>query len=148
MCRFKSFLFVVIFFIVVSTIYAQDTDVKGDIAQLIIGKWEIAPTTRVISGNITFDENGMYDLKEKFHDGSGGGTKGEYKLNCNVSPAKMCLCLGNCDQPGSEWTTRFGIIRILPDNKLEICTSPDGNYPSDFCDDKKNEYTMILTKIE
>ncbi len=102
MCRFKYFLFVVFFFLVVSTIYAQNAEVKEDISQIIIGKWEIAPTTRVASGNITFDEFGMYELKEKFYDGSGGGTKGEYKLNCNVSPAKMCLCLGNCDQPGSE----------------------------------------------
>ncbi|MCK5050116.1 MAG: hypothetical protein KAS53_00145 [Candidatus Cloacimonetes bacterium] len=148
MNRFKSFLFIVIFFVTISTVYAQDAEVKEDISQIIIGKWKIAPTTRVASGDITFDKYGMYDLNEKFHDGSGSGTKGEYKINCNVSPAKMCLCLGNCDQPGSELTTRFGIIRILPDNKLEICTSPDGNYPSDFCDDKMSENTMILTRIE
>ncbi len=148
MCRFKFFLFVVIFFVTINTIYAQDAEVKEGLAQFIIGKWEIAPSTCVESGDITFDEFGMYDLNEKYYDGSDGGTEGEYKLNCNVSPAKMCLCLGNCDQPGSEWTTRFGIIRILPDNKLEICTSPDGNYPPDFCDDKMDKYTMILTRIE
>ena len=49
---------------------------------------------------------------------------------------------------GSEWTNRFAIIRILSDDKLEICISSDGNYPSEFTEDKTSKNTMILTRIE
>ena len=146
MNRFKVFLFIVIFFVVASTIYAQDAEVKEDISQLIIGKWGIASNKRALSGDITFTENGKYDMNEKFHDGSGGGTKGGFELNCETSPVTIKLCPGSC--PGSEWTNRFGIIQVLPDNKLEICTSPDGNYPTKFPEDKTGKYSMILTRVE
>ena len=146
MNRFKAFLFIVIFFVVASTIYAQDAEVKEDISQLIIGKWGIASNKRALSGDITFTENGKYDMNEKFHDGSGGGTKGGFELNCETSPVTIKLCPGSC--PGSEWTNRFGIIQVLPDNKLEICTSPDGNYPTKFPEDKTGKYSMILTRVE
>ncbi len=143
---FKAFLFIVIFFVITGTIYAQDVDVKEDISKLIIGKWEIAPTKSAMSGDITFDEKGKYDKNEKFHDGAGVGTKGGFELNCKTSPVTIKFCPGNC--PGSKWTNSFGIIRILPDNKLEICTSPDSNYPTKFPEDKTGMYTMILTRIE
>jgi len=148
MNRFKVFLFIAISIIITGTIYAQDATAKEDIAQLIIGKWEIASNKRAMSGTIVFDKNGNYDMNEKFHDGSGVGKKGEYKLNCNVSPLTIDICLGECGRPGSEWTTLFGIARVLPDNKLEIYTSPDSNYPTSFPEDKTSEYTMMLTRIE
>jgi hypothetical protein len=119
-----------------------------DVTQLIVGKWEIAPNKRVSKGSITFDKNGSYAMHEQLQDGSGVGTKGEYRLNSNVTPVKIDLCLDECGKPGSEWTTRFGIIRILSNEKLEIHTSPDGKYPSDFSDDTSSEYTMILTRAK
>jgi hypothetical protein len=153
MNRFKVFFCIVLFFMFTGTIYAQDVEpdsqdasVKEDISQLIIGKWEIAPNKRAASGDITFDEKGKYDMNEKFHDGAGVGTKGGFELNCKTSPVTIKLCPGSC--PGSKWTNSFGIIRILPDNKLEICTSPDGNYPTKFPEDKTGMYTMILTSVE
>jgi len=146
MNRFKAFLFIVIFFTITGTIYAQDAEVKEDISQLIIGKWEIATNKRALSGDITFTEKGKYDKNEKFHDGSGSGTKGGFELNCKTSPVTIKLCLSSC--PGSEWTNSFGIIQILPENKLEICTSPDGNYPTKFPEDKTGKYIMILTRVE
>lgn len=117
-----------------------------EITQLIVGKWEIAPNKRASKGSITFDKNGSYEMHEQFHDGTGVGTKGEYKLNTDLKPSRIDLCLGECGKPGSEWTTRFGIIRVLSNEKLEIFTSPDGKYPSGFSDDTSDEYTMILTK--
>ena len=146
MNRFKAYLFIVIFFVFTSTIYAQDEMVKEDISQLIIGKWEIAANKRAVSGDITFDENGKYDMNEKFHDGSGVGKKGGFELNCKTLPATIKFCLGNC--PGSEWTNSFGIIKVLENGKLEIYTSPDGNYPTGFPENKTGEYTMILTRID
>lgn len=129
---------------------SQDASVKEgiskDVTQLVVGKWEITPNKRVSKGSITFDKNGSYAMHEQLQDGSGVGTKGEYKLNSSVTPVKIDLCLDKCGKPGSEWTTRFGIIRVLSNEKLEICTSPDGKYPSDFSDDTSSEYTIILTR--
>ena len=122
--------------------------ISKDITQLIVGKWEIAPNKRVSKGSITSDKNGSYTMHEQLQDGSGVGTKGEYKLNSNVTPAKIDLCLDKCGKPGSEWTTRFGIMRVLSNEKLEIRTSPDGKYPSGFSDDTSDEYTMILTRAK
>ena len=145
MNRFKTFLFIAIFLVITGTIYTQDNEQK-EIGKLIIGKWEIAANERMTTGNITFSEDGKYDLNEKYLDGTGGGTKGDYELNCKASPVTIKLCLGNC--PGSEWTNRFAIIKVLPDDKLEICISPDGNYPSKFSEIKTSKNTMILTRVE
>jgi hypothetical protein len=76
------------------------------------------------------------------------GKKGEYKLNSNVSPITIDICLGECGNAGAEWTTCFGILRVLPNDTLEILTSPDSNYPTSFPDDTSGEYTMILTRME
>ena len=131
---------------------SQNTSVKKgiskDITQLIVGKWEMAPNKRAAKGSITFDKNGSYVMHEQFHDGTGVGTKGEYILNSNVTPTRIDLCLDKCGKPGSEWTTRFGIIRVLPNEKLEIYTSSDSKHPSDFPDDTSGEYTMILTRAK
>ena len=148
MNRIKVFCIFALFMLSAVAIYAQDATVKENIAQLIIGKWEIAPNKRAASGDITFDDKGNYEMNEIFHDGTGVGKKGEYKLNSDVSPITIDICLDKCGQPGSEWTTCFGILRALPDNKLEIYTSPTSKYPSDFPDDTKGEYTMILTRME
>ncbi|MCJ7819851.1 MAG: OmpA family protein [Bacteroidales bacterium] len=112
---------------------AMDTsskDVKSkDVAQLILGTWEMAPNKRASKGSITFDQGGTYEMNEKLQDGAGVGTKGEYNVNSSVKPVKIDLCLDKCGTPGSEWTTRFGIMRVLSNEKVEIHTSPDGKYP-------------------
>ena len=119
-----------------------------DVVHLIVGKWDLAPNKRASKGSITFDKNGTYDLQEKLQDGSGVGTKGEYILMINVAPIKIDLCADKCGKPGSEWTTRFGIIRVLSNEKLEIRTSPDSKHPLSFSDDISDEYTMILTRAK
>lgn len=117
-----------------------------DLTQLILGKWEIAPNKRASEGYIIFDLNGTYEMYEKFHDGTGVTKKGEYLLYSNVTPVKIDICLDKCNNAGAEWTTLFGIIRAISNEKLEIHTSPDDKYPSDFPDDKSNKYTMILSR--
>lgn len=122
--------------------------IKQSVTQLIVGEWEIAQNKRALTGSITFDNNGRYEMNEKLHDGSGIGKKGEYKLNSNVKPIQIDICLDKCGQPGSEWTTNFGIIRILSDNELEIYTSPSDKHPSDFPDDTSGKYSMMLVRTE
>jgi len=43
----------------------------------------MVPNKRASKGSITFDKNGTYEMHEQLQDGSGVGTKGEYKLNNN-----------------------------------------------------------------
>jgi hypothetical protein len=117
-----------------------------DLTQLILGKWEIAPNKRASEGYIIFDLNGTYEMYEKFHDGMGVTKKGEYLLYSNVTPVRIDICLNKCNNAGAEWTTLFGIIRAISNEKLEIHTSPDSEYPSGFPDDKSNKYTMILSR--
>lgn len=117
-----------------------------DLTQLIVGKWELAPNKRASEGFIIFELNGNYEMYEKLLDGTGVTKKGEYVLNSNVTPVKIDICLDKCNTTGSEWTTLFGIIKALSNEKLEIHTSADGKYPSSFSDDKSDEYTMILSR--
>lgn len=114
----------------------------------IEGKWQLSPNKRVKSGTITFYGNHTYLLEENLQDGDKISRKGEYKINSKTSPARIDICLGKCGIPGSEYTTGFGIFRFLPGGKLEIRSSPDGKYPSQFDNSKADEYTMIMMRLE
>jgi len=119
---------------------------QDDFGQALHGEWKLEPNKRSTEGSVIFSSGGTYELSERHRDGVKVGVKGEYRLDGRSSPARIDLCLNKCGAPGSEWTTRFGIIRILSDNRVEIRTSPDANYPSAFSEDKSEEYTMILTR--
>jgi len=119
---------------------------QEDLGQVILGKWELAPNKRAAEGPIVFSDNSAYELSERFHDGTKVGTKGQNLLNQKSSPTKIDLCVGKCGKPGSEWTTRFGIIRVLSDGKLEIHTSRTEKHPTAFPKDPTGEYSMILTR--
>lgn len=119
---------------------------QDDLGKAIQHEWKLEPNKRSTEGSIIFFSNGTYELSERHHDGVKVGVKGEYRLDGKFSPARIDLCLNKCGAPGSEWTTRFGIIRILSENRVEIRTSPDASYPSAFSEDKSGEYTMILTR--
>ena len=123
-------------------------NISKDVVHLSVGKWDLSPNKRASKGALTFDQGGTYEMNEGLQDGSGVDTKGEYKLNSDVTPVRIDLCLDKCGKPGSEWTTRFGIMRVLSTEKLEIRTSPEGKYPSDFSSNTSEEYTMILNRAK
>ena len=125
---------------------AQQAATVKDVAQIILGEWKIAENGRAKSGTIIFNSNGLYEMDEKLQDGDRVGTKGGYKLNLDISPYTIDLCVGQCGAPGSEWTTRFGILRVISNDKIEIRTSPDGNYPTDFSVDPTDAYAMVLSR--
>jgi len=127
---------------------SQQEDTVKDVSKIILGEWRIAENGRAKSGTISFQSNGLYEMDEKLQDGSAVGTKGGYKLNQDTSPYTIDLCVGQCEAPGSEWTSRFGILRIISNDKVEIRTSPDANYPTDFSVDPTDEYCMMLNRIK
>ena len=87
-------------------------------------------------------------MDEKRTDGMGVGRKGRYELDLSTDPVRIDLCLGNCGEPGSEWTTLFGILRFHTEDRLEIRTSPDSNYPEKFSRKECDKYTMMLTRMK
>ena len=127
---------------------SQQEDTVKDVSKIILGEWRIAENGRAKSGTISFQSNGLYEMDEKLQDGSAVGTKGGYKLNQDTSPYTIDLCVGQCGVPGSEWTSRFGILRIISNDMVEIRTSPDANYPTDFSVDPTDEYCMMLNRIK
>ncbi len=135
-------------FFMLMALMAQAENVSEKVSSIIVGKWEIAQNKRTVTGTIVFYDNGTYEKNEKLIDGGGVGTKGQYKLYCELAPVRIDLCLDKCGNPGSEWTTLFGVVRVLADGQMEIHTSPDGKYPVGFSDDTSDKYTMILTKVK
>ncbi len=135
-------------FFMLMTLMAQAENVSEKVSSIIVGKWEIAPNKRTAKGAIVFNDNGTYEINEKLTDGGGVGTKGEYKLYCEMTPVRIDLCLDKCGKPGSKWTTLFGVVRILAGGQLEIHTSPDEKYPVGFSDNTSDKYTMILTNVK
>jgi len=120
-----------------------------NIAEIIVGEWSMTPNQRILEGSIMFTGDGAYEMNEKLHDETVVGNKGEYRLMTDTEPARIKLCLDRCDKPGSEWTTSFGIIRVLPGGKLEIFNSPDGKFPVAFPEDPgASEYWMVLTRVD
>jgi len=117
------------------------------IDEYLIGQWTMAPHPGVLTGDITFKDDGTYDKNEKHEDGVGAGVKGQYILYKDQKPCGIDLCLEKCGGPGSEWTTLFGIVRILEDGRLEIRTSPDSKRPTEF-NKEPGMYTMFLTRAE
>lgn len=121
---------------------------NASLDQLIEGKWSIEPNDRATGGLLVFDAKGAYDMSEKFKDGSGGGTKGDYRLDCESSPARIALYLGKFGDDPADLTTRFGIVRALSGDTLEIQFSPDGKYPDRFAENPSGMYTLMLTRAE
>ena len=126
----------------------QALDLSEDIDQIIVGKWNLEPNKVFSSGTILFDEHNRYEMNQKPRTSSGFGTKGEYQLNCNAVPMQIDLCLDQCGKAGSEWTTRFGIIRVLSVDKLEIHISRNSEHPTEFPDAASAELKMILIRAK
>ncbi|MFO7976790.1 MAG: OmpA family protein [Candidatus Hydrogenedentota bacterium] len=126
---------------------SQDT-APASLDQLIVGTWAIAPNDRATEGTVIFEKNGRYDMTERFKDGSGGGTKGDYRLDCESTPARIALYLGKFGNDPADLTTRFGIVRALSADELEIQFSPEGKYPDHFEENPSGMYTLMLTRTK
>ena len=115
-------------------------------AEQLTGVWTIAPNARITEGTLEFKTGGKYEMNEEYGDGTGAGTKGDFVLDETTTPVRLKLCLGDCNQPGAEWVTRFCIVKMTGPDTLEIYQSKDGNYPAAFPEDKNAENYMMLTK--
>ncbi len=117
----------------------------GDIPSLIIGKWTMLDENGSLKASLIFKNSRHYEMTEVHDDGFKVGRKGEYKLDAAAKPCAIDLCLEKCGAAGSEWTTYFGIMRLLSKDKMEIRTSPSDTRPGGF-DSADKKYTMILSR--
>lgn len=116
------------------------------LAERIIGTWTIAPNVRTSAGKMIFKADGTYEIAERYHDGTGAETRGEFSLDETVTPARLKLCLGECNKPGAELVTRFCILKCTAPNVIELYQSLEGSFPEDFPEDKNTENFMVLTR--
>ncbi len=121
----------------------SDIAVKQDLT--IIGTWAIEPSKHILDGELTFQADGKYSKTEMGTDSTSATIQGEYELDMSEQPITLDLCFGKCGGPGSEWTTRFGILRFLSADKIEIRHSPSDKRPKEFSKER-DEYTLILTR--
>ena len=96
--------------------------------------------------SLIFRADDHYVKTERHRDGVLVETKGEYCLDPTCSPCSLDLCVGDCDQPGAEWTTTCAIIRRITDDQLELRWSPDGQRPDHFTTEE-DPYTQVLTRV-
>lgn len=116
-----------------------------EIPSLIIGKWAMLDENGSLKASLNFKDPHNYEMTEIHDDGTKVGRKGEYRLEAAAQPCAIDLCLEKCGAPGSEWTTRFGILRFLSEDNVEIRTSPSDTRPGGF-DAADGEYTLILSR--
>ncbi|HOP05929.1 MAG TPA: hypothetical protein PLF13_01425 [candidate division Zixibacteria bacterium] len=126
-----------------TVVTTQEAAKEMTLAEYLVGVWDITPNKRILSGDITFTAEGAYEKNEEHSDGK-VGDKGEYKLYPDQTPCGIDICLGKCGQ--SEWTTLFGIIRMLDDGRVEILTSPTSTRPTAFGEEPDPTHTMFLTR--
>ena len=126
---------------------AVSSPAGGPVAENLTGVWLLSPTQWVESGQLTFNEDGTYVLEERHAtDGVLVTTTGQFLIDESATPVRIDLCLEQCGGPGAEWTTRFGILRFISDQALEIRTSPDATPPAEFSTDEHDRGTMKLTR--
>lgn len=125
-----------------------ETGATVDLSHMVLGKWNLLSSERVVSGHVTFSPNGMYEMREEHGDGTGVTREGQYSLDESASPARIELCLGDCGGEGSQWTSIFGIVRALSDKKVEMRFSEDGNYPVEFSSGGSGGVTQMLARAE
>ena len=117
----------------------------GSVEQSIIGHWLITPNEARIKGTLIFNDNGTYVRIETDNKNTGYSVKGQYKINEKQNPCAIDLCLNKCSDPGSEWTTMFGILRFLDNGQVEVQFSSSGKRPNAFSQ-KPNLSTYLLTR--
>lgn len=121
---------------------------ENDISKKLLGKWILQENERAVSGEIIFLENNKYELIEilKDKEKTKVSRKGSYVLNSKSKPVIIDLCLGDCNQPGSEWVTLFSIMRFGDESRLEIRASNSQEHPIEFSNEKIDSGTMLFIR--
>lgn len=117
------------------------------IEQDILGRWTMESTGDAFTGGaIHFLDGNNYAFQKEFPDGTKAELKGGYLLDTEAIPARLRLCLGDCNAAGSEWTSNFCIVRMAPDNRLEILMSQTGDYPDRFPKDRNSKGMYLFVR--
>lgn len=113
----------------------------------LLGHWQADNPDDLPPGEIEFRPDHHYTMTE-FRDATTRVTReGEYRLDASSMPNTIDLCLGDCDQPGSEFVTLYGIFKFDSADKALIEFSSTDRRPTAFASEP-NEYTLILTRSQ
>jgi hypothetical protein len=113
----------------------------------LLGHWQADNPDELPPGEIEFRPDHHYTMTE-FRDASTRVTReGEYRLDASSVPNTIDLCLGDCEQPGAEFVTLYGIFKFDSADKAQIEFSSTDRRPTAFASEP-NEYTLILTRSE
>ena len=112
----------------------------------LIGKWVIAPVNDLKPGELIIKEGKYYSMTRWDDQGTGSTLTGEYKFDVSGEIYAIDFCLGECGQPGSEWTTQVGILRFVSEDEMEIQLFPDGKRLNQFTPKDNDHYFLRLTR--
>lgn len=121
---------------------------QNDPSAKLLGKWTVADKFGKGDGEAEFNADNTYILTEIHPDGTGVTHKGQYKLDLSRKPYAIDLCVGECGVPGSEWTTTFGVLRFISDDKAEIHFDPSGQRPASFDNTEDANIHQLTRKAE
>jgi hypothetical protein len=142
--RFRVFPFYLLFFLCcLINSHGQDLN------EAILGKWSMVSNgDGFLEATIAFNDDHTYQLDRTWPDASKAGVKGGFLLNSESTPATLRMCLGDCNQAGSEWTSMFCIARATGSETLEIYMSDSGDFPGDFPEDPGSKGMYIFKRSE
>jgi hypothetical protein len=113
---------------------------------LLIGEWIIAPVNDFKPGELIVKDEKYYTMTRWDNETSGATLTGEYKFDVSEEIYAIDFCLGECGQPGSEWTTQVGILRFISKDAMEIQFSSDGKRLTQFSPKDNDFYFLRLTR--
>jgi len=113
---------------------------------LLIGEWIIAPMDDLKPGELIVKDGKNYSMTRWDDQGVGATITGEYQFDVSGEIFAIDFCLGECSQPGSEWTTQVGILRFISEDEMEIQFSPDGTRLTQFTPKDNDLYFLRLTR--
>lgn len=141
----------IILFILLFSLFGLLDTASGQISSedaktLLLGEWIIAPIKGFRPGSLTVNDESHYTMT-RYHDAAVGATlKGEYSFDTTREPYAIDFCLGDCDNPGAEWTTQVGILRFVSRDEIEIQFDPAGKRPQEFTPKDDDPYFARLTR--
>jgi len=112
----------------------------------LVGEWTIDRGNDLPPGSLTLTADKKFSKVEYDDSTSAVTITGTYVFNAAGDPFTIDFIPG--DDPnaaGIEYVTMYGILRFLPDDKLEIRMSTTGERPTEF-EDTRTANTMILTR--
>lgn len=120
-----------------------------DIKKSLLGTWTMVSNgDGFLEATIHFQDGNKYQLIRKWPDTSVAEIKGGYELDASSTPARLRLCLADCNAAGSEWTSMFCACIMEEPNQLRIQISDSGEYPDSVSENPDDQGMYLFERSE